>query len=111
MTALHFLSAAAIARRIRSNSLSATDALESALERQQALHPRFNAVVVTDLASGLLDEVERLVRQDTQRWAGMIKKSGMTLNPRIRTHPQSDSVDFCLRLYRRACYLKTFENR
>ena len=51
MTALHFLPAAAIARRIRSGSLSAADALESALERQQALHGHLNAVVVTDLAA------------------------------------------------------------
>lgn len=51
MTPLHFLSAAAIARRIRNGSLRAADALESALERQQALHPRLNAIVVTNLAA------------------------------------------------------------
>ncbi len=51
MTALHFLPAAAIARRIRNGSLRAADALESALERQQALHGRLNAVVITDLAA------------------------------------------------------------
>ncbi len=51
MTAPHFLSAAAVARRIRNGSLRAADALESALERQKALHSRLNAVVVTDLAA------------------------------------------------------------
>src|SRR5690606_32904556 len=51
VTALHFLPAAAIARRIRNGSLRAADALESSLERQQSLHGRLNAVVVTDLAA------------------------------------------------------------
>jgi amidase len=48
---VHHLSAVALARRIGSGSLSAVDALDHMLERQKALHPRLNAIVVTDLAA------------------------------------------------------------
>lgn len=44
-----FLSAQALARRIRSGRLSAGDALEAVLERQQRWHGRLNAVVVSDI--------------------------------------------------------------
>lgn len=44
------------------------------------MRSRFGAVAI-DLASGSPDELEKLVRQDTQRWAAVIKKSGVTLDP------------------------------
>ena len=68
MTPLHFLPAAAIARRIRNGSLRAADALESVLERQQALHPRLNAVVVTDLpaARKAARAIDRALRRGEQ---------------------------------------------
>jgi amidase len=49
MTHPAFLSAQALARRIRSGRLSAADALEAALERQQRWHGSLNAVVVPDI--------------------------------------------------------------
>ncbi|MBC7781624.1 MAG: amidase [Proteobacteria bacterium] len=49
MNALTFLSAASLARRIARGSLSARDALEFHLERHERLHPRLNAIVVTDI--------------------------------------------------------------
>jgi tripartite-type tricarboxylate transporter receptor subunit TctC len=44
------------------------------------MRSRFGAVAI-DLASGSPDELEKLVKQDTQRWAVVIKKSGVTLDP------------------------------
>ncbi len=46
-----FLSARVLARRIRSGALSAADALEMYVERQQHLNPRLNAIIATDLAN------------------------------------------------------------
>jgi len=46
-----FLSARALARRIRSGALSAVDALDMYVERHQRLNPRLNAVIATDLAN------------------------------------------------------------
>ncbi len=44
------------------------------------MRARFGAVAI-DLASGSPDELERLVKKDTQRWAAVIKKSGVSLDP------------------------------
>lgn len=44
-----YLSARALARRIRSGKISAADALEERIERQQQLHPQLNAIIATDL--------------------------------------------------------------
>ena len=44
-----YLSARTLARQIRSGKISAADALEACIERQQQLHPQLNAIVVTDL--------------------------------------------------------------
>ena len=41
---------------------------------------RFAAVAI-DLASGSPDELDRLVKRDTQRWAVVIKKTGVSLDP------------------------------
>lgn len=49
MSATAFLSATALARRIRSGKLSAPDALEMFVERRERFHERLNAIVVTDL--------------------------------------------------------------
>jgi amidase len=46
-----FLSARALARRIRSGALSAVDALDMYVERHQRLNPRLNAIIATDLAN------------------------------------------------------------
>ena len=46
-----FLSATALARRIRAGRVSASEALEAVLERQRRFHGALNAVVVTDAAS------------------------------------------------------------
>lgn len=44
------------------------------------MRSRFGAVAI-DLASGSPNELEKLVKQDTQRWAAVIKKSGVSLDP------------------------------
>jgi amidase len=49
MSATAFLSATALARRIRSGRLSAADALELYVERRERFHARLNAIVVTDI--------------------------------------------------------------
>lgn len=52
----------------------------SRIVQMSDMRSRFGAVAI-DLASGSPDELEKLVRQDTQRWAAVIKKSGVTLDP------------------------------
>ena len=44
------------------------------------MRTRFGAVAI-EMASGSPNELDRLVKQDTQRWAAVIKKSGVTLTP------------------------------
>ena len=44
------------------------------------MRTRFGAVAI-EMASGSPNELDRLVKQDTQRWAAVIKKSGVTLAP------------------------------
>ncbi len=48
--------------------------------QQPEMRSRFSATAI-DLSSGSPDELERLVKNDTQRWAAVIKKSGITLDP------------------------------
>jgi tripartite-type tricarboxylate transporter receptor subunit TctC len=48
--------------------------------QQPELRSRFSATAI-DLSSGSPDELERQIKQDTQRWAAVIKKSGITLDP------------------------------
>lgn len=71
MSSSTFGSALALARRIRAGTLSAADALEACLERQQRVHARLNAVVVTDLAAA------RKAARATDR----ARKRGDTLGP------------------------------
>ena len=52
----------------------------SRIVQMSDMRARFGAVAI-DLASGSPDELEKLVRQDTRRWAAVIKKSGVTLDP------------------------------
>ena len=52
----------------------------SRIVQMSDMRARFGAVAI-DLASGAPDELEKLVRQDTRRWAAVIKKSGVTLDP------------------------------
>ena len=60
-----YLSARTLARHIRSGKLSAADALEACIERQQQLHPQLNAIVVTDLpaARKMARATDRAIRR------------------------------------------------
>ena len=44
------------------------------------MHTRFGAVAI-EMATGSPTELGQLVKHDTQRWAAVIKKSGVTLDP------------------------------
>lgn len=60
-----FLSASALARRIRSGALSAADVLEMYVERHQRLNPHLNAVIATDLVTArkAARATDRLIRR------------------------------------------------
>ena len=44
------------------------------------MRTRFGAVAI-EMATGSPTELGQLVKQDTQRWAAVIRKSGVTLDP------------------------------
>jgi amidase len=65
MPATAFLSAIALARRIRSGKLSAADTLDQYVERHERFHARLNAIVVTDLerARKAARAIDRAIRR------------------------------------------------